>query len=151
MSHTKEYRASYYQKNKKELLEKQKLYYLENIEDRRAYNRQYANENIARKMLHAAKSRTVEKNLPRCDLSIEDIEYLIPEFCPILGMRLKRGIGTTCPESPTLDRIIPELGYTKGNIQVISSKANIMKSNASNEELLRFADWIRRNINNTND
>lgn len=38
-------------------------------------------------------------------------------------------------DSPTIDKIIPNLGYVKGNVWVISAKANRMKSNATVEEL----------------
>lgn len=45
---------------------------------------------------------------------------------------------------PSIDRIDSTKGYTKDNIQVISSKANTMKSNASVEELRMFAYWVLR-------
>src|SRR4051812_25073713 len=36
----------------------------------------------------------------------------IPEFCPVLGLRLKRsGRRGPSDNSPSLDRLIPELGY----------------------------------------
>jgi hypothetical protein len=46
--------------------------------------------------------------------------------------------------SPSLDRIKPELGYVPGNIQVISARANVMKNDATPEELLAFANWVYR-------
>lgn len=36
---------------------------------------------------------------------------------------------------PSLDKIIPKLGYVKGNVWVVSNKANRIKSNATIEEL----------------
>lgn len=75
-----------------------------------------------------------------CNISADDIK--IPEFCPILGIKLERGVGGLQPNSPTLDEIIPGNGYTVDNIQVISHKANTMKSNATKDELLLFSRWI---------
>ena len=51
--------------------------------------------------------------------------------------------GPRVKNTPSLDRIIPEKGYVKGNIRIISNLANMMKSYASNEELRTFA----KNIN----
>lgn len=63
----------------------------------------------------------------------------IPEICPVLGMPLKAGIGKTVPASPSLDRIIPQLGYVEGNIQIISHRANTIKNDASASEVLAVA------------
>lgn len=81
-----------------------------------------------------ARTRAAYYNLP-INISKEDI--VVPEICPILNVPLERGTRY----APSLDRIIPELGYVKGNIQVISWKANTMKLDASAEELRNFAKW----------
>ena len=44
-------------------------------------------------------------------------------------------------KSPSLDRIIPEKGYVKGNIIVVSLKANTMKNNATIEEIKNLYDF----------
>ena len=38
-------------------------------------------------------------------------------------------------DSPSLDRIFPESGYTKGNVRVISWRANWIKNNSTIEEI----------------
>lgn len=82
------------------------------------------------------------------DITHEDIK--IPSHCPILGIKLKSHVGEGKHggqnDSPTLDRIDPNQGYVKGNIQVLSHLANMMKSNATPEELHKFADWIKENV-----
>jgi len=93
------------------------------------------------KMWRRAKARVVKSGVP-FDIDVSDI--VIPEFCPILGIPLVVHKGRAGGEnhSPALDRIDNDLGYVKGNIQVISHLANCMKSSASPEQLILFAEWV---------
>lgn len=95
-------------------------------------------------MLYGAKKRAKKDGIP-FDLSIDDFD--IPDVCPILGIRLlKNSQPGPLPSSPSLDKIIPALGYVKGNVQVVSNRANAMKSDATLEELRAFADWVYREV-----
>jgi len=90
-------------------------------------------------MWSLAKTRAKQKRLP-FDLQISDI--VIPKRCPMLGMDLVQGDGKLHDASPTLDRTIPELGYVKGNVRVISYKANRAKNNLTLEEMkLMVQNW----------
>lgn len=95
------------------------------------------------KMWRRAKSRANEQGIP-FDIVVDDI--VIPDVCPVLGIPIKINVGKSGAfmDSPSLDKIIPELGYVKGNIQVMSQLANQMKGAASREQLLTFADWIKK-------
>lgn len=93
-----------------------------------------ANSNVAKRILTRVKSRCKADGIP-FDLTIEDI--VIPEFCPVLNIPLATapGHGRNPIASPSLDRIRPDGGYVKGNVRVISNRANLLKSNATVEEL----------------
>ena len=91
-------------------------------------------------MYHEAKKRAKSKGLP---FTLVKDDIIIPIFCPVLGLKLQVGAGVTLPESPSLDRYYPELGYVKGNVSVISNKANAMKSNGTLEEHLKLIDWMK--------
>jgi hypothetical protein len=102
-------------------------------------------EEIKNIMLHPlycswarAKARAYKKNVP-FTISIWDIE--IPETCPYLGVPLT-GKGPSCYNTPSIDRIIPSLGYIPGNIEVVSMLANRMKNNATIGQLVTFAKAV---------
>ena len=82
------------------------------------------------KMWAAAKCRAKKKGLP---FNIEISDIIIPEKCPLLGVKIVR---------PSLDRIKPHLGYVKGNIWVVSRRANVMKNDSSlNEMIILVENW----------
>lgn len=89
----------------------------------------------------AAKHRAKFKLL-RFEITLDDIK--IPEFCPLLGIRLCSGTGVVSDSSPQLDRLRPELGYIPGNVAVISKRANSIKQDASAEELELIAANLRK-------
>jgi len=93
------------------------------------------------KMLAAAKKRAEKKKI-EFDLEIEDIE--IPRFCPILGIPLYSSkLNTDC--SPSIDRIDNTKGYTKTNIQVISTRANRIKNDSTFEEIEKLYLFLKEN------
>lgn len=104
--------------------------------------RKWRTKNPGKALLEGIKSRAKKLNVP-FDLKHEDI--VIPEFCPILGIKIESaGTGSDRWSNPSVDRIIPELGYTKENIAVMSYRANMIKSNGTAEEHERIAEWMRQ-------
>ena len=83
-------------------------------------------------MWQAAKLRARKKGL-EFSVSIEDIQF--PEICPLLGLRLSYEDFGIRHNSPSIDRKDSSKGYTKENIWIISSRANMLKNNASLSEL----------------
>jgi hypothetical protein len=97
-------------------------------------NRRAANPKAA--MLERARERAGRAGL-KFALTTEDIE--IPDICPVLAIPIVVG-GSRSGNSPSLDRIVPNDGYTPDNVRVISSKANGMKGNRSLAELQTMAN-----------
>lgn len=92
-----------------------------------------------RRMLRSAKERSIRNDLP-FNITVEDIQ--IPSHCPILGIAISPSKEKAAANSPSLDRKNPVLGYVKGNVWVISYKANTMKNDANTETLISFAEWV---------
>lgn len=89
-----------------------------------------------------AKNRAKKFNVP-FDLDVADI--IIPEFCPVLGIPLvhHKGEGKSWGDSPSLDRIIPDKGYVKSNVMVISKRANAMKNDGDLEDLRKVYEFYK--------
>ena len=79
-----------------------------------------------------ARQRAERKGI-EFSITEEDIE--IPEYCPLLGIKIEVGTRKNYENSPSLDRKDPSKGYVKGNVWIVSKKANSMKNSASLEEL----------------
>ena len=90
--------------------------------------------NEASAMWSRAKYRAAHKGR---EFTITKEDIVIPERCPLLGIPLvcHRGKGSQQGNSPSLDRIDPEKGYIKGNVWVISNRANTLKNDATLTEL----------------
>jgi len=99
---------------------------------------------LRQRMLDSARKRARDKGL-ECNLTKEDI--VVPTHCPVLGIELKvaRGAANASPNSPSLDRIDNSLGYVRGNIIVMSFRANTLKNNATADELQKVATWVAEN------
>jgi hypothetical protein len=108
------------------------------------YMRGYRANNMGKSLLIHAKYRSRVKGH---EVTIEESDIDIPIICPILGIpifvegRINVRAGPS-DNSPSLDRIDNTKGYIKGNVQVLSHKANTMKGSASPEDLIKFAKWI---------
>ena len=89
---------------------------------------------------HNWKARAVREG-KEFNLTLDDIPWVLR--CPILDIELDWSLGHgngIQKNSPTLDRIDNTKGYEPGNIMVISSLANTMKSCATPDELIKFAE-----------
>jgi hypothetical protein len=153
-----EYNNRYYEKNKEKLKQDASLYYhenkektLENVKKYRDENREvirekgreYYRRKHKNRLLNAARSRAKRSGLA-FDITEDDFDMV--DQCPLLNIPLFIGEGrkSVKPNSPSMDRIDSTKGYVKGNVWIISYKANTMKSNSTLEEfLLLAANWQR--------
>ena len=92
----------------------------------------------------AIKARAVKKNLPY-DLDVDYLMSIYTDRCPVFGVKFirKKDRMDDSPWSPTVDRIIPELGYTRGNVIVVCRRANDIKSDATVNDIQQVADFYR--------
>ena len=110
----------------------QRAWHKRNLEHKRRKDREWTAANLERSMLSRARA-SAKKHGWNFNLELSDI--VIPKTCPLLGIVLERKAGVQADSTPSLDRIDSSLGYVKGNVWVISWRANHIKTDASIEEL----------------
>lgn len=100
--------------------------------------------------LSNAKGRAKRDCVP-FDLTKEYLLSIATDSCPIFNIPFEWGVsgkghGNAKFNGPTLDRILPELGYIEGNVAFISYRANRIKDNGTMKEHYAIADWIWNHI-----
>lgn len=80
------------------------------------------------------------------EFSIEPKHLTLVDRCPILGVSLEyEGLGDReSIHKPSLDRIDNSKGYVPGNVQIVSARANVLKRDATLEELVKMGQWAAR-------
>lgn len=105
--------------------------------------RKYRSENKLRvsatRMVKTARKHAKKKNLP---FNI-DPEYVFKKlkdgYCEKTGIRFNFTSGTKNPCSPSIDKIVPAIGYVKGNVRCIVWALNLFKGEYSDNEIYPIA------------
>ena len=119
--------------------------YISSTGNRRSNNPQYMKEwwqrNPKKYLLASAKSRAKRRGL---EFNLTENDITIPENCPILGIKLNPVHYSKQDKefSPCLDRVDNTKGYIKGNVAVISFKANRLKSELDKDILERLLKYV---------
>jgi regulatory protein YycI of two-component signal transduction system YycFG len=95
-----------------------------------------------KQLINFSKQRT-KKNKLEHTLTLEELKEIYPtnNKCPVFGITFEWGGNQS--NSPSIDRIDNDKGYTKNNCQVISARANSIKSNATIEELESVVNYLK--------
>lgn len=98
------------------------------------------------RMLVKIRCRCKKHGIP-FSITVEDLQ--VPDVCPVLGTPFVFGSGEKYrgDANPSVDRLRPELGYVKGNVKVISWRANHLKNNCTQARQLRLiADYMVKHL-----
>lgn len=104
--------------------------------------KEYYRSKPAELMLRRAKARARKEGF-EFDLSLEDILPL-PDICPVLGVALRITAGPHDPFAYSLDRVDNDKGYVRGNVAVMSYRANRLKNDGTAEDHEAIAAWMRK-------
>jgi hypothetical protein len=108
----------------------------------------------ATKQGHALQIFNKRKNAARREGILFDIDFeymfsLPSENCAILNMPLSWCELSDKPRdnTPSIDKIIPEKGYVKGNVAWVSYRANSLKGNGTLDEHAAIVEYIKFALN----
>ena len=92
--------------------------------------------------------RAEQSGLP-FGIDIEDIHGALVDNdfrCPVFGVKLrtKGRVGRTGGNSASVDRLVPDKGYVKGNITVLSMRANRIKNAYTSADILAVGRWLEK-------
>jgi hypothetical protein len=94
------------------------------------------------RFLSSAKERSIKQNVS-FDLTLDYLESITTDECPVFKTPFVWGQSNgKHPYRPSLDKVVPELGYVQGNVVFISLKANTIKQDITEKELYAVADWL---------
>lgn len=109
---------------------------------KKEYMHSTARSDPERHMLNWARKRAKDKGI---DFSITVEDIYIPDVCPVLGIPLFKGEGSRTDNSPSLDRVDNTKGYIRGNVCVISFRANALKNNGTVLEFKAIIEYMEAN------
>lgn len=91
---------------------------------------------------NGAKSRSIQYDL--CPEYLEHVWNQQDGKCAVLGIDLDLSCNHKQDHKATIDRIIPSLGYTQGNIKWVSWLANRVKNDCTDPEVfIKVAEYVR--------
>lgn len=125
-----------------------KKYKDKNIDKVKLWKQRDYNKNRKQYLWSGARKRAIDNGL-EFNITVDDIVF--PNICPILSIPIiiDCGHGNNW-NSPSIDRIDNTKGYTKDNIVIISHKANNLKNDASNEELIKIYEFYHKLLGEEN-
>jgi hypothetical protein len=88
------------------------------------------------------KRRASEYTKHGWELEFNDIVW--PAVCPVFGTPLDYFTSKVSEDSVSFDRIDGEKGYVKGNVAIMSWRANRIKNNGTAQEHQQLADYMNK-------
>jgi len=86
------------------------------------------------------RAKCLDRKIP-FDITRQDLP--VPKICEVLGIPLFYS-GSKTDNNPEVDRLIPAKGYVRGNVRVISARANRLKQDATVGEVRAILRYMER-------
>lgn len=160
----KTYKQQWAEKNRDKLRAQRRSYEAANREKIKAYRqgekyqayrvaddkKRYLNPTLIEKEKRILNGARFNAKRRKIEFSLEISDLVWPEMCPVLGLKLNYGgtKGRNAADSPSLDRTDNSLGYVKGNVVVMSWRANSIKRDSTIEEVHLLLEYLNKTRSN---
>lgn len=138
LEYAQERERQYYADNREARLAAGRQWYADNSEHVREMSVKWYLANPVTAAVGDARKRSKNLDVP-FDPAIKDVIGNPPDNCPVCGVAMQshrgEGIGPQ-NDSPSIDRLIPELGYVPGNVQWLCNLCNAIKHKDTMADLL---------------
>jgi hypothetical protein len=95
-------------------------------------------------MYISVKRKAKEEGNDLAEITKEYFWSLKVKKCPVFDINLQYGGDEQCNNSATVDAIIHSEGHKKGNLQIISKRANTIKNNSTLSEMKALCEAIEK-------
>ena len=148
----------WYLKNREATSKRSREYYLQNKEQFKLYstarkqaasnNRLMWKEYRLAKMLNSAKYRARQRCL-NFNLTMDFLMSIASDNCPVDGLPMDWSVDENkrlqpMPRTPSIDKIVPSLGYVQGNVQIICWQYNSWKRDMSIHDMRILLSYLRK-------
>lgn len=148
----------WYLKNRETVSKRSREYYLQNKEQFKLYSttrKQAASDNRLMwkdyrlgKMLSSAKYRAKQRCL-NFNLTMDFLMSIANDNCPVDGLPMDWSVDENKKlqpmlRTPSIDKIVPSLGYVQGNVQIICWQYNSWKRNMSIHDMRTLLSYLRK-------
>jgi hypothetical protein len=90
----------------------------------------------------SAFKRTAKNRGKKVTVTFADLEF--PQFCPVLGLELDYFTPVRLENSVSFDCLNPDKDYVKGNVAVMSWRANRIKNDGNADEHLKIHEYLTK-------
>lgn len=129
----------HYEGNRALIAAQQKQRYHADVQGHRDRKREQRRRKPLLPLLSHARTRAKKRGLA---FDITEDDLILHETCPVLGIPLIYGATAACDNSPSIDRRCNTEGYIRGNVEIISLRANRLKRDATPAELQALAAYF---------
>lgn len=137
------YDKQYRDRNLEKKSEASRKWYLNNKEKMKEwYKKRYYKRKLEDPIGYLLNRVKIKATREKREFNLTREDIVIPAVCPILLIPIRLNDERMNKNSVSIDRVDNSKGYIKGNVKLISLRANAHKSDMSKEDIQRLYEYV---------